>query len=155
MENEKGYLKIGSEHVELESIYLINSHFRLRNKQVIQPPQLCCMQGEIKTEQTILINVYIFNGIDKILVEEPFIQAHDIITEVKARRKVHYISILISNPSGQHVKLPRIMTSGHLRITDSLQTITLTMAKLIEKEINQIVEKNHIKFSTEFLLNQL
>ena len=94
-------------------------------------------------------NIY-FTGIDRIIVEELSFQVHDVITKVKAKRNVQNISILISNHSGKRIKLCRYITLGHVKIMEPLKTINLTMTKLIEKEIIQIVEDNPVKCPTEF-----
>ena len=80
-----------------------------------------------------------FTRIDKLLIEEPFIQVYDVIIKVQTRKNVQNISILISNHSCKHVKLLRNVTLGHIKIKDSLETINMTIRKLVEKEITHIV----------------
>ena len=63
---------------------------------------------------------------------------------------MQHISILIKNHSGKYVKLPRNNTLGYVAIIDSLEPINLTMKRLIEKELSQIIEDKPIKSPMAF-----
>ena len=78
-----------------------------------------------------------YTGIDIILVEEPHIQVHDGITQVKARRNVQYISILIWDHSGKRVKLPCNITLAHVKIMDSLRDSKLNHDKIGWKKLTK------------------
>ena len=70
---------------------------------------------------------------------------YDVISKIKVRKNVQYISILISNHSGNDVKLSRNITSGHVSIMNSLEAINLTLTKCIKKGINPREEDNPTK----------
>ena len=46
--------------------------------------------------------------------------------------------------------LPRYITLEHVRKIDCLETMNVTMSKLVKKEINQVLEDKPVKHPTEF-----
>ena len=85
----KGYLKIGDEHIEVKPTNLVKSQGRRMDEQVIQPYYSVRCKVKLRQNQRNKVHecLYFF-GIDKILFEEPFIQVHDVITQVKARKNI-------------------------------------------------------------------